>query len=37
VLVGRKLIQHVRLSTIRLVGGSVCLLLAIVTLVRILL
>lgn len=37
VLIGRKLIQHIRLSTIRLIGGSVCALLAIATLVRIVL
>lgn len=34
VLVGRKLVQHIRLSTIRYVGGTVCALLATVTVVR---
>lgn len=33
VLVGRKLVQHIKLSTIRLIGGGVCALLATLTVI----
>lgn len=37
VLIGQKLVQHIRVTTVRLIGGCVCATLALVTIVRIVL